>query len=197
MVCFALLISVAARECSFVGGRPTITVYPQDDLASLAVASHAIHILRFPVYPWETPCETPASFISSGDWQLVGLSVPPKHMRYDWAQSLSYARLSRSCCALVCCRSSSLASGMRLAAPCPQLPLPLYADPAAAALHFPRLTHAQQQLLLCTASHAGHFVRVTMARDARYHRDPRKQLLLCLHSEAVVQRLLQMSFQGK
>ena len=67
------------------------------------------------------------------------------------------------------------------AAPGPQLPLPLYAAPAAAALYSPRLTRAQQQLLLCSASHAHHFVRVMMARDVRYNRDPRKLLLLCLY----------------
>ena len=113
-------------------------------------------------------------------------------MRRNWARSLSYARLSRACCALVCSSRSSLASGMRLAAPGPQLPLPVYADPAAAALYFPRLTRAQQQLLLCTASHACHFVGVMMPRGVRFNRDPRKLLLLCLYSEAVAQQLLQL-----
>jgi hypothetical protein len=153
-----------------------------------AVACHAIHLPRIPTLHLDHLPSGCMTFLSR-DWQLCGLDVPPEHMRRNWAQSLSYARIYRACCVLVCSSRSSLASSMRIAAPGPQLPLPLYAAPAAAALYFPVLTRAQQQLLLCTTSHAHHYVRVMMARDVRYNRDPRKLLLLCLYSEAAVQRL--------
>ena len=149
------------------------------------VACLLIHLPRIPTLTLDY---APDNCIDIGAWQLCGLAVPPELM-VDWAQSLSYARIYRACCVLVCSSRSSLASSMRIAAPGPQPPLPLYAAPAAAALYSPRLTRAQQQLLLCSASHAHHFVRVMMARDVRYNRDPRKLLLLCLYSEAAVQRL--------
>ena len=153
-----------------------------------AFAFHVIHLPRIPTLQigW-LPFHCIDIRVTA--WQLCGLTLPPEHMRDNWAQSLSYARIYRACCLLVCSSRSSLASSMRIAAPGPRLPLPLYAAPAAPALYFPRLTRAQQQMLLCTASHAHHFVRVMMARDVRHNRDRRKLLLLCLYSEAAVQRL--------
>jgi hypothetical protein len=173
VVRFAMLMRVADNALGAEGG-------------CCVVACHVIHLPRIPTLLLD---DSPSRCIDNGAWQLCGLAVPPEHMRNDWAQSLSYARIYRACCVLVCSSRSSLASSMRIAAPGPQLPLPLYAAPAAAALYFPVLTRAQQQLLLCTTSHAHHFARVMMARDVRYNRDPRKLLLLCLYSEAAVQRL--------
>ena len=176
VVRFAMLMRVAGNSLNQSG--------------CCVVACHVIHLPRIPTLHLDY---SPSRCIQINAWQLCGLAVPPEHMRNDWAQSLSYLRIYRACCVLVCSSRSSLASSMRLAAPGPQLPLPLYAAPAAAALYFPRLTRAQQLLLLCTASHARHFARVMMARDVRYNRDPRKLLLLCVYSEAAVSAIARLS----
>ncbi len=148
------------------------------------LASSVMHFARLPSLLLD---DNPDSCIKFGDWQRLGWPLPPQHMCRTWTQALFYVRWILAFCTLVCSSRSHLASCVRVAAAAP--PLLLYAAPAPAAVYLPMLKHAQLQLLLCGAGHACHFVRVMMPRDVRYNRDPRKQLLLRLFTEAAVQRL--------
>ncbi len=143
--------------------------------------SSIIHFSRLPFISLDVD---PASCINFGDWRRLGWPLPSRQMRCTWT---FYVRWFPAFCTLVCSSRSHLASSFRVAAAAP--PLLLYAAPAAAAVYLPMLTHAQLQLLLCGTGHTCHFVRVMMPRDVRYNRDPRKQLLLRLFTEAAVQRL--------
>ena len=164
-----------------------------DHSTCCAIAHSIFHFARLPSISLD---RTPASCISSGDWQRWGFAVPPQEIQYrGWNDALVYARQFQAYCSLACSSRHHIASSIRV--PVPVIQLPLYAPPitncAEAAIYLPALTHSQLQLLLCTAGHTCHFFRVMMPRDVRHNKDPRGQQLLRLFSEAMVLRLSRLN----
>jgi hypothetical protein len=132
---------------------------------------------------------TPADCIRKGDWLRAGLDVPPRTAT-NWKMALRHVAQLRACCMLVCSSRLRVASSIFLHPP-PLFHLPLRPFGCDVSFsHFPTLTHAQRQLLLCMSGHASHFVRVMMPRDVRVYKDPRQEQLLRLHGAALVQRLM-------
>ena len=158
-----------------------------------ACCSVASCIARLPLLDLISLDSAPFDCINSGDWQRTGLGDPPSRdiSCCRWVDALMHLRQYPFWCRLLCSQYH-LVSFIRLQAPVHQQHLcaaPDASDAAAAPIYVPRLTHAQLQLLLCTAGHACHFVRVMMPRDVRHNTDPRKQLLLRLLDDAVAMQL--------
>jgi hypothetical protein len=73
------------------------------------------------------------------------------------------------------------------------------ASASADAEHVSRLMHAQQLLLLCTASHSCHLAHVLLMPSIghRFNKDPRKVLLQRMFDEVMVRRLVMLGWQYK
>jgi hypothetical protein len=149
------------------------------------------------------------------DWKVAGLPEPPREFLSQWADtmetnccrlavSLSYVRRFEAYCKIVCFNRSRMINMMssihpiRLASPVLQLCIYPTAG-SAEAEHMPRLTHAQQQLLLCTASHACHLAHALLMPSIghRFNKDRRKVLLQRMFDEVMVRRLVMLGWQYK
>ncbi len=147
------------------------------------------------------------------DWKHAGLPKPPGKFLSQWANtmetvccpltvSLCYVRRFEAYCKIVCFSRSRMINMMacihpiRLASPVSQLSIYPTAV-SAEAEHMPRLTHAQQLLLLCTASHACHLAHALLMPSIghRVNKDPRKVLLQRMFDEVMVGRLVMLGWQ--
>jgi hypothetical protein len=148
------------------------------------------------------------------DWQRAGLPNPPftfttqftntmQSACFPLAESLFYVRRFEAYSRIVCINRSRMMSiascihPIRFAAPALQLSIYYPTAASADAEHLPRLTHAQQLLLLCSSSHACHLAHVLlMPRNGRrFNKDPRKALLQRMFDEGMVMRLVMLGLQ--
>ena len=134
---------------------------------------------------------TPAHCIWNGEWLRAGLDVPPRiGNKSKWNIALRYVAQLRACCNLLCRSRLYIASSLFIRVSFFQPPLYPCGAGNVAVSHFPTLTIAQLQLLLCMAGHASHFIRVMMPKDVRHNKDPRQELLRQNYSASLVQRLI-------
>ncbi len=133
------------------------------------------------------------------EWNLIVPDMPPKQTHYfdllkqqdDWI----YALRHQVCCQFANRSCHHLTQTLSICLPASfscMLGDSVTPDFARSAEIYHTLTQSRLFLLSCPGGHSGHFFRVIMPRDTRWHKDPRSVVIEHLFSKRMKQKLFQL-----